>query len=318
MRIYTYVEYEWDEKEQIYKEVYAESEEYEGPVSLCSGGGSSSGSTKTTIRYAPYVEEHHNAFLDIVAASRAATIDSSPFSAYTDIDVENAFFGAGYTIASFPTLYDMFGKFMAGLDVEVLRAQLFESIVNSNEVDELVSAESLRIYNDLTVNILPVFKAGMRDSNSVMSSTFIIGESNLMDSKVRDVNKFSAELKYRLIPVAADAWKTHLTWNESVVRNFAEIMKLYYTVRMDVDEANYGMHSKDVLWPFTVLDYEGAAIGRLQGATTTKSGVAGSSTASKAIGGALSGAAAGAMMTPMNPLLGGAIGGVLGLASSLF
>ena len=74
------------------------------------GGSSSSPYTWSEIRYAPYVEARHYNFLNTVYSSRVAAINNSPFAAYTDIEVDNAFFGAGYTISSFPSLYDMYRK----------------------------------------------------------------------------------------------------------------------------------------------------------------------------------------------------------------
>ena len=58
-----------------------------------SGGGG--GDQTTTIRYAPYIEDKHEDFLDAVATYRASLTDSSPFTDYTDIVTEAAFFGTG-------------------------------------------------------------------------------------------------------------------------------------------------------------------------------------------------------------------------------
>ena len=73
-------------------------------------------------------------------------------------------------------------------------------------------------------------------------------------------------------------------------------MKLYFSAKTDIDEVNYAMAAKNILWPFTVLDFERAALGALQGATNSKTDVAGASTASRVLSGALSGAAMGAMV----------------------
>jgi len=105
-----------------------------------------------------------------------------------------------------------------------------------------------------------------------------------------------------MIPIAQDRWQAHLNWNKIVIGTYAEIMKLYYSAKTDVDELNYSMAARNLLWPFTVLDYERAALGALQGATNTKTGTAGASTASRVLSGALSGASLGASV-------GGAIGG---------
>ena len=77
---------------------------------------------------------------------------------------------------------------------------------------------------------------------------------------------------------------------------YAEIMKFYFSAKTDIDEINYAMVAKNALWPFTVLDYERAALGALQGATNQKTDVAGASTTARVLSGALSGAAMGAMV----------------------
>lgn len=303
--------------------IHEESFEYSGDIALCKGGSSSGGGDQeTTVRYAPYVESRHNSFLTAIATYRESTTGDSPFEGYEDIVLDVSFFGTGYTIASFPSLYDMYGKFMAGLDIDALYSQIFEDTVNASEIADLVSAEAALLDDDIESNILPRFQTGMRDINSVMASTFPVGKAMIEDTRLKALAKFSAELKYRMIPVVTDRWKTHLEWNKATIMTYAEIMKLYFSSKMDVEDFNYTMAAKDRLWPFTVLDYERAALGALQGATKTNSDVAGSSTASKAISGALTGAATGAMIGSAIPGVGTGIGavagGVLGLAASLF
>lgn len=275
-------------------------------------GGSSGGSTESKITYADYVQEHHDRFLNQVEEKKLLVIDASPFAAYTDIEVEDAFFGAGYLISSFPSLYDMYGKFMAGLDIEVLWTQTFEDTVNSSVVGNLVSAEAALMDDDIEATALPRLQTGMRDINAVMGSTYVVGRAIIEDARVKSLAKYSAELKYRLIPVAQDRWQAHLQWNQNVVGIYAELMKFYYSAKTDVDDINYSMAAKDRLWPFTILDFERAALGALQGAMNTKTDVAGASTAKRSISGALSGAAMGAMAWKSNPGYGAAIGAVVG------
>jgi hypothetical protein len=290
-------------------------------MSTGGGGGGGGGDTETTIRYAPYVEAKHSSFLDSIRSHVNSTIDQSPFSDYTDIECDDAFFGTGYVLSSFPSLYDMYGKFMAGLDIDSLYSQLFTDTLETSEVASLVSAEASLLEDEIETNVIPRLQTGMRDINSVVASSFVVGKSLIEDTRVKQVAKFSAELKYRLLPIVTDRWKTHLGWNQNVVSIYAEIMKLYFSAKMDIDNNNYSMVAKDTLWPFTVLAYERAALGALQGAMTQSSaGPEGSSPISGAIGGALSGAASGAMLGSVVPGIGtlaGAIGGgVLGLGMS--
>jgi len=287
-----------------------------------SSGGGGGGDSTQTIRYAPYIEEKHKDFLNTVQTKRNAIIDDSPFANHTSIIVDDAFFGSSYAITSFPTMYDMFGKFLAGLDIDVLHSQIFQDTVNAPEINDLVAAESSQLNDDLAEGYTRI-KLGHRDINSVVSTTFEVDKAILERQKLKSVAQFRAGLKYRMIPIAVERWKTHLGWNESVIRMYAEIMKLYYSAKMDIDDFNATMSAKDKLWPFTVLDHERAALGALQGARSS-SGVAGkASTGAKAISGALGGAAMGAMIAgASNGAIAGpvgiAVGATLGLASAFF
>ena len=292
MKIYSHVEMQWNG--EAYVEVSSVFEEYSGPVSLCKGS-TSSGDSTTTIRYAPYIEARHSNFLETVFAAREVAIATSPFADYTEIDTDEAFFGA-YLLSSFPSLYAMFGTYMTDIDLDTLWDTTFENTINSTVVDDLIAAESAMMDDDIAINSLPRLQLGMRDINSAMSSSFVVGKAIIEDARVKSLNRFSAGLKHALIPVAAARWSATLEWNKGVVGMYSELLKFYFSARADTDEVNYTMKVKDKLWPFTVLDFERAALGALQGATNSKTDVAGASTTAKVLSGALSGAAMGAMI----------------------
>jgi len=253
-------------------------------------------SQNTYIRYAPYIESHHTKFLLGVYTNRVAAVANNPYENYVDVDVESAFFGAGYLISDFPSLFDMYGKFMAGLDIDVLWEQIFEETVDSTVVSDLTSTEALLMDDEIETTTIPKLQTGLRDINSVIASSLPLARAVVEDGREKAVAKYRAELRYRLIPVAQARWQTHLQWNQQVISIYAEVLKFYFAAKHDVDEDNYSMAAKYRLWPFTVLDFERAALGALQGATSTKQDVAGASTASRVLSGALSGAAMGAMI----------------------
>lgn len=261
-----------------------------------SGGSHSTSAQASIIRYAPYVETRHKDFLLSVYNYRVATADDDPFEGYVDVEVENAFFGSGYTISNFPALYDMYGKFMAGLDIDVLYDQIFEETVDSTVVSDLASTEADLMEDDIAINSLPRIQTGLRDINSVMSTTLPIAKAILEDARVKSVAKYRADLRYRLIPIAQARWQTHLQWNQQVITIYSEIMKFYYAAKHDVNEDNYSYAAKSRLWPFTVLEFERAALGALQGATNSRVEAAGASTTSRVLSGALAGAGMGAMV----------------------
>lgn len=278
------------------------------------GGGGGGGDTQTTIRYAPYVEQHHSTFLNYTWSYVASgLLEDSPYHDYEVLSMEDAFFGAGYLISSFPSLYDMYGKFMAGLDIEVLWTQSLEDTLNNGAVESVLSAEADMMDEDVQNTILPRFMTGMRDINAVMSSSFVIGKAVIEDARVKGFAKTSAGIKLGLIPIAQSRWESHLNWNKTVIMSYAEIMKLYITAKLDIDLHNMEMRTKDLLWPFTLLDHQRLAVACLQGATDAKSSVKGASRGQSATAGALGGAAAGAMIgSEIMPGYGTAIGAVVG------
>ena len=298
-------------------------------------GGSSSGDQTQTIRYAPYIETHHQDFLNLTAVQRDRLMAekddddnllSSPFYDYAraPMEIDDAFFGVGYVLSSFPALYDMFGKFMAGLDIEDLFTQILDETINNPAINAAISAHAQILGDDILEDSTPRFVTGMRDINSVMSSSFVTGKVMMEVQKTRALSRYDADVRYKMLPVAAERWKTHLAWNTQVVEAYAQYMKFWITAKMDVDNQNMGVATKDTLWPFTILEYDGKALGALQGAYSSRTtGVAGSepSQTQKSIGGVLSGAAAGAMIgsysaNPYGVAIGAVIGGVIGLASS--
>jgi hypothetical protein len=269
------------------------------------GGG---GSDTMKIRYAGYIENRHERFLDETIARRTAGIDDSPYTDFAPLSIDDGFFGVGYTLASFPSLYDMYGKFMAGLDVDVLYSQTYSDLMEGPVTRRLISAEAQFLADELESDALPRFETGMMDLNAVVSSTFVMGRALLEEARLKNVEKYSAGLQYALLPIVTSRWQTHLEWNKGVVATYAEVMKLYFGAKMDIEGYNQELAARDKLWPFTVLEFERAALGTLQGATSSKQ-TAGSR-GGNAISGALSGAAMGGMATgtPMGAILGGVVG----------
>jgi hypothetical protein len=135
--------------------------------------------------------------------------------------------------------------------------------------------------------------------NACFAETFLIGESIINDMKTKSVNKFEAQLKYSLIPTAQARWVTHLDWNKSVIDYYSELIKFYYAAKLDITEKDYAMAVSNLLWPFTVLDFERTALGVLQGAKTSSGASSikgeGTSSTSNVLSGALSGSSMGAM-----------------------
>lgn len=285
------------------------------------GSGSSSGGTSyqtNTIRYADYIETKHKVFLEDIATYKTALKNSSPFNTYAKIDINTAFLGAGIAITNFASLFSSYETLLLDYDLDASYNTIMAQVVDASYVKDLVASEGAFLTDELENETLPRLMLGARDINSVMSSTFIIAKSNVEAARVKAISKFSSELKYRLIPVALDRWKTTLEWRKTTIEMYAQLFKLYFAGKFDEVESNYEILAKHTMWPFTVLDQERAALGAMQGANTSSGSVKGGevSKVSKAIGGAMSGAATGMTLSGGNPI-GAGVGGLVGLAAGL-
>ena len=279
-----------------------------------------------TIRYAPHIEQAHKRLLDesggVIPPSIFRELNNlynqSIYKDYEKYDIDDAFFGRipgdpdkTYEIRNFPSLYDMFGKFMAGLDVHVLWSDVYEDVVHGPEIAAAVSAQSELLDNEVRTKVLPQFLAGMRDINAIQSTTFVIGKAIIANGQVRDMNEFQSRIRLSAIELSGHLWRSHLDWDKSVIAMYLEMTKLYYATRIDVDHKQLEYASKDKLWNMDLFDEPRAVLGALNGAAaaTQKNKP---SQAVSALAGALSGAAAGA---PAGPY-GAAAGAVLGLGAS--
>jgi len=270
------------------------------------------GGGEQTIRYAAYIESSHGRALPQVEAAVAAAIGNNPFDQVTSVDLDAGFFSDGYDLSSFPSLWGMFGKFMAGINVHLLWQQTYNGILASPEINQAISGQAAYLDDDIDTNIYPRFHSGMRNINAVQSSAFAAGRALIEDTRIKAINKFSSELHIKALDMSANMWAQHLKWNESVIMTLAQMQKLYIAARIDWDahKMNYGM--KYSLWHLNLFEYWRAILGALNGAAaTTEQGEA--SQTSKALSGAMGGAALGASV---GGGYGAVVGGVIGLAAS--
>ena len=233
------------------------------------GGGDSTTDGTTTIRYAPYIEAHHEIFLNDTANYVASSIGNNPYKGFDGFEVDEGFFGAGYVLASYPSLYDIFGKFVAGLDVEALWNQIANESIYGAVINSKVNAESTILNDELDETLLPKFQVGMRDMNAVMTSSYVVGKALMLDTVTKQVSKISADLQMKMLDITEERWKSHLSWNQNVATNFTNIVKAYFAAKSAMENLNYNLMAKDAVWPLTVLDFEKANLGALQGAMTS-------------------------------------------------
>lgn len=217
----------------------------------------------TLIRYANYVESSHSKLLNTVRTYRDQLMDhsESPYLSVDSLDAEIAFLGTGQCLSDFPSLHDMFGKFMAGLDIDSLFSELFSDTLAVPEIDALTEANTNLIDDNFIEDLVPKFTLAMRSLNTVMSSSFVIGKVALEDRRVRLRPNLNAALRYPLIPTITKRWIDSLNHKKRVIFSYAFSLKQQFLTETDTDRYNYRLTTRHNLWPFAILEYERAALG---------------------------------------------------------
>ena len=229
------------------------------------GSSGSSPSIKSVEkRYAPYIENYHYDLLGTLALQRNAVIYDSPFTDYDFLATNEALFGTGYIMSNFSSLFEMFGKFMAGLDIEVFWSTSFDKVVSRSEIDIAISTEIELVDDKIIKGSLTDFQVDMRNMNAVSSSSFIVGKAVIENKRLNIISKISLDLKEQLLSITEKEYAVLLNWEKKIIATYAEIMKTCFIGRSNIDNTNYTFASNNSLWPFTILSYEGQALGAMQ------------------------------------------------------
>jgi hypothetical protein len=288
------------------------------------GGNSTSAWRSHEQRFAPYIENRHADLINTTAAYRASIIAEYPYADYVDQNFNEVFFGVGYAIADFPSLYDMYGKFMAGFDVESLWNKNFSTATTLEELDEKTRKVIVDKDENLIHETLPEFKLKMRELGAVNCSSFIIGKAQIESNRTKILSTISADTKFKMLKEAENKFVKELNWNQDVIKGYSEMMKFYYMTAATVTDANYTFAAKNVLWPMEVLDFERSVFNAmkpglgfpktyLQRERSTVSKVL--SVSSDTVTGAFVGGTVGNWP---GAIVGGVIGAVVGIAKLMF
>ncbi len=276
-----------------------------------------------TLRFAPYVEAYHASFLDTLQDYCDQTIDysESSYKSFMALNSDEAFFGAGYVLSNFPSLHDMFGKFMVGLDIDSLFSNIFENSLAVPEIDALTETNISLTNDNIVKDLIPKFVLSMRSLNAVVSSSFIIGKTVLEERRVKLRATISANLKYLLIPDITERWIDSLNQKKKVIFSYAFIMKLQFMAKLDTDRYNYRLTLRHILWPFMILEYKRAALAALRGPKVKEVSLRERSDFSKGLlisSYWMMGISIGSYFGPIGAIIGGIIGYLVGLAIVLF
>lgn len=280
-------------------------------------------SDKVTIRHADHVEAHHGEFLNIVKSFCDDTKEysESPYASFAVVYSDDAFFGTGYVLSNFPSLYDMFGKFMAGLDIDSMFSELFDNSLSIPEIDNLTKTDLSLADDNIVKDLIPQFALSMRSLNTVVSSSFIIGKAVLEERRAKLNAILSANFRYLLIPDITKHWIDSLNQKKKVIFSYAFIIKLQFMAKIDTERYNYRLMFRHLMWPFIVLDYKRSAIAALICAVPKKQEIRERSVISKVLLVAsytIQGAVIGSYFGPWGTVIGGVLGFIIGLAIMFF
>jgi hypothetical protein len=278
------------------------------------GGGGGGGSTETIVRYPDYMEEAHEDYIETIQELIEAATGQSPYADYDPVLIDEGFFGIipgdypnTWGALNFPSLWDMYGKFVGDNDVHVLWAQHYEDVIHGPEIANAISAHADNLEAEAQRSVYPRFNAGMRDINAVQSTAFIVGRSIIESEIIRQVNDFGSRIRMNAVQLSAELWKGHIQWSQNAISLYLDMFVKYYATRMDIDRAELEYADKDVQYDMNLWDHMRAALGAMSGAASASGGKP--SQAQSALAGAMGGASMGfAIGGPWGAAAGAVIG----------
>lgn len=296
------------------------------------GGGGSSGK----VDYPEYLKEIHGDILDhdgddapsssVVDLYNAALTAGSPFSGETAYDPSTAI-GAMTTelglLATKVNAIDPDGDWEDFIDAAATKIDA--KLASAAEINASVDAFSDKLDDIETTDTLPKFKAGLRNINAVMSSAFVIGQSNIQAFKARDVADYTGKLRLQVkmdrdryvIDSASKLIEFTLSAIElkkNLTHYTTEIQRLNIVASKEEIDTQLTIDDLDAKWDLELVSYINNCIAAIAGASTVKDGLSGPSMLRSTLGGALSGGAAGFMMGgPPGAAVGAGIGALAGI-----
>jgi len=309
-------------------------------LALCEKGGGGGGGTSGSVEYPAYIKLMHT---NMVTGSTVVDVANTPFAAPTCLfgEILSAAATSPYSgetaydpdtdITAFVAALAVFSGIVSGIDTDwdtysTAVKTAVDAMYSETEIDAVTAAHAAILNDRLTTDVLPRFQAGMRDINSVVSSSFTIGQAVLEAFNTREVAEFDAKLrtqnygqKFQLVAQGVKDSITlqqlELQYNEAISRQTIEAYRIKAVLKKEEIDEQLDIDDKDYRWAVEMFQYGSNAIGAVAG-SAVGGGPKTPSKFSTALGGALSGAAAGSMIMPgIGTGVGAVIGGLGGLLS---
>ena len=319
-------------------------------------GGSSGGGGSGKVDYPDYMKTVHNDWLDNTGVDTitssitdvmSAALGNSPWTGQIAYDPDA-------DVAAWENVIAAFATVLAGMDDIVDWAAFYTQaetsvpdITEASGITEAVIVADVDAFADqlddeITTKVLPRFRRGMQDINTVTSSAFAIGTSIIEGFRDREVAKHNSTVRLNAMSKNADInianQRLHsevkslrlsateqmlklmlqrVSFEEVYMKTFIEAKRIKIVAKKEENEVEMDIDDRDAKWDLEVFQYGGNLLSSIGGGTVATQKA---SKPQSALGGALSGAAAGAMVGSAVPGIGTAIGagvgGILGAASA--
>lgn len=205
-----------------------------------------------TKRYAPYVEAYHSQMLEN-AYARIVDLDDNPPPQYEMGDkLLDAFFGTGYLISSYPAIFDICGKFVAGLDIDAIWVEMFQSVHGHSAIPDAATA-TVDEERDGWQDEISELNIDARDSNSISSSSYVMAKALYEREYLRRTSIYRTNLQFLLLDNKVH--ETYLNTQRKQLTVYAIMMKHYYDSKSLADNRDSYQKMRQEIWPLTTRNY---------------------------------------------------------------
>ncbi len=237
------------------------------------GGGGQSG----RVDYPAYMKEIHEDWLhgagtslttDITAVMNSS-IGNSPFTAMAAYDPTADMDAVDTSIATFETLVNAMNYASIWPAMFALaRTEVDDHLYDDADIAAEVAAFSDEVDAEYESVTKPRFQKGMQDINAVVTSSYVIGLSNIEREALRQKARFSAQLrlqnhKDRNAVVAAEVsemvklYLARYEYARAVMLATSEAKKMRIIAEKEAIDQDYRIEEADAKWDLEVFQYGG-------------------------------------------------------------
>jgi hypothetical protein len=265
------------------------------------GGG---GSTKT--EYPGYMKNWHQTWLSAINSEMVTALAAgSPLLTISLPDV-GVYFGTPEG-----TVYGALDTF-THMDIDRLWNMSYEAVVSGNVFQDAVKVFTDAFHEQAEEKLLPEFKAGMRNINAVQTSQFVIGESIIHSTILRQAAQHATDLQKVLLNICQNITQMKVQAYKDTIHYILETSRLNLAALHDRNTLDIKIKEDSSNWRLDMYEHAARMLGSINGSAVPVRHKG--SPIQSALAGAASGAAMGSAMGP----LGAAAGGVIGAAGGYF